>query len=127
MDPVRTLLFVPAHRDRMIEKAPDAGADGLLYDLEDSVPVDDRNTARQMLADALTAPRSLPRYIRDKKGVIENDLGVFHLPDSRAAGTGDQAQHMYTVRFDAREVWGVEAPANDSLRITLWDDYMNPA
>ena len=69
----------------------------------------------------------LPRYIRDKKGVIENDLGVFHLPDSRAAGTGDQAQHMYTVRFDAREVWGVEAPANDSLRSTLWDDYMNPA
>jgi citrate lyase subunit beta/citryl-CoA lyase len=64
MDPVRTLLFVPGHRDRMIEKAPDAGADGLLYDLEDSVPADDRNTARQMLADALAVPRSLPRYIR---------------------------------------------------------------
>jgi nitrile hydratase len=34
---------------------------------------------------------------------------------------------MYNVRFDAREVWGEEAPANDSLRITLWDDYIVPA
>ncbi len=69
----------------------------------------------------------LPRYIRDKKGVVEHDHGVFHLPDARVIGAGDQAQHMYTVRFDAREVWGDEAPANDSLRITLWDDYMKPA
>jgi citrate lyase subunit beta / citryl-CoA lyase len=64
MDPVRTLLFVPGHRERMIEKAPGAGADGLLYDLEDSVPAADRAMARQMLADALATPRTLPRYIR---------------------------------------------------------------
>lgn len=64
MDPVRTLLFVPGHRDRMIEKAPGAGADGLLYDLEDSVPAADRATARQMLGDALSAARTLPRYVR---------------------------------------------------------------
>tara|TARA_R110000868_G_scaffold17851_1_gene77923 strand:+ start:22161 stop:23030 length:870 start_codon:yes stop_codon:yes gene_type:complete len=64
MDPVRTLLFVPGHRDRMIEKAPGAGADGLLYDLEDSVPAAERDTARRMLADALSAPRPLPRYVR---------------------------------------------------------------
>lgn len=64
MDPVRTLLFVPGHRERMIEKAPGSGADGLLYDLEDSVPADERETARQMLAAALATPRTLPRYIR---------------------------------------------------------------
>lgn len=64
MDPVRTLLFVPGHRDRMIEKAPGAGADGLLYDLEDSVPAADRQTARNMLGEALGAARTLPRYVR---------------------------------------------------------------
>jgi nitrile hydratase len=69
----------------------------------------------------------LPRYIRGKKGVVERDHGVFHLPDSRAAGKGDAAQHMYTVCFGAREVWGDEAPAKDSLRINLWDDYMTLA
>lgn len=64
MDPVRTLLFVPGHRDRMIEKAPGAGADGLLYDLEDSVPAADRQTARNMLGEALGATHTLPRYVR---------------------------------------------------------------
>ena len=57
MEPVRTLLFVPGHRDRMLEKAPGSGADGLLYDLEDSVPADDRVIARKMLAGALSAAR----------------------------------------------------------------------
>ena len=64
MDALRTLLFVPGHRDRMIEKAPGAGADGLLYDLEDSVPKAERATAREMVAAALSAPLGLPRYVR---------------------------------------------------------------
>lgn len=64
MEPVRTLLFVPGHRDRMLEKAPGSGADGLLYDLEDSVPAGDRATARTMLGEALSAARTLPRYVR---------------------------------------------------------------
>lgn len=70
MDPVRTLLFVPGHRERMIEKAPDAGADGLLYDLEDSVPATERATARQMLGAALRGARTLPRYVR-VNGIID--------------------------------------------------------
>ncbi len=70
MDPVRTLLFVPGHRDRMIEKAPGAGADGLLYDLEDSVPAAERATARQMLGKALGGARTLPRYVRIN-GIID--------------------------------------------------------
>lgn len=70
MDPVRTLLFVPGHRERMIEKAPGAGADGLLYDLEDSVPAAERETARAMVAEALAAPRTLPRYVR-VNGIVD--------------------------------------------------------
>jgi citrate lyase subunit beta/citryl-CoA lyase len=70
MDPVRSLLFVPGHRDRMLEKAPGSGADGLLYDLEDSVPAAERPTARSMLADALSGDRALPRYIR-VNGIVD--------------------------------------------------------
>lgn len=69
----------------------------------------------------------LPRYIRGKQGVVERDCGVFHFPDSRVAGQGDQPQHLYSVRFAARDVWGLDAPANDVLMITLWDAYMDPA
>jgi nitrile hydratase len=64
---------------------------------------------------------------RNKRGVVERDHGVFHFPDARVAGQGDQPQHLYSVRFSAREVWGSEAPANDSLGINLWDDYMDSA
>ncbi len=28
----------------------------------------------------------LPRYIRNKRGFVERDHGVFHLPDARVAG-----------------------------------------
>ena len=38
MKPIRSFLFVPGNRDAWIEKAPSAGADALIVDLEDSVP-----------------------------------------------------------------------------------------
>ena len=69
----------------------------------------------------------LPRYVRGKEGVVERDRGVFHFPDTRVGGQGDQPQHLYSVRFSARELWGDEAPAKDSPMIALWDEYMDPA
>ena len=67
----------------------------------------------------------LTRYIRDKVGVIKRDHGVYPFPDTAVAGDL-KPQHVYSVQFDAREVWGARAPATDSLRIDLWDDYMIP-
>lgn len=68
----------------------------------------------------------LPRYVRGKRGLIEKDYGVFPLPDAVAQGESDRAQHVYSVRFTARELWGDDAPAQDSLYIDLFDDYMEP-
>ncbi|MDP7603105.1 MAG: nitrile hydratase subunit beta, partial [Alphaproteobacteria bacterium] len=42
-------------------------------------------------------------------------------------GQGDRPQHIYSVRFSARDLWGPETPAKDSLNIDLWDDYLEPA
>jgi citrate lyase subunit beta/citryl-CoA lyase len=64
MNPFRTLLFVPGHKDRLLEKAPTAGADGLLYDLEDSVPAGEKQTAREKVGGLLKNPEGLPRYVR---------------------------------------------------------------
>ncbi len=69
----------------------------------------------------------LPRYVRGKHGLVERDRGVFHFPDTRVCGTGDKPQHIYSVRFTARELWGASASDRDSLHIDLWDDYMDPA
>jgi len=61
---LRSLLFVPGHQDRLLDKAPTAGADGLLYDLEDSVPAPQRAQAREKVRARLAEASDLPRYVR---------------------------------------------------------------
>ncbi|MBI2881656.1 MAG: CoA ester lyase [Candidatus Tectomicrobia bacterium] len=64
MEPLRSLLFVPGHQDRLLQKAPERGADGLLYDLEDSVPAAEKRAAREKVGDLLRNPQGPPRYVR---------------------------------------------------------------
>ncbi|RWJ98486.1 CoA ester lyase [Mesorhizobium sp.] len=45
----RSLLFVPAHVPRFVETAHDRGADGVILDLEDSVPQDQKGESRRQL------------------------------------------------------------------------------
>ena len=49
----RSLLYVPGNNEKFIAKAHTRGADALILDLEDSVPEGERQTARNMLADAV--------------------------------------------------------------------------
>ncbi len=46
MDIARSLLFVPGHRERMLERAASASADVVVIDLEDAVPVSEKKVAR---------------------------------------------------------------------------------
>lgn len=49
----RSLLFVPANRDRFIDGAVKRGADAYVLDLEDSVPAAEKSSARDGLQDAV--------------------------------------------------------------------------
>ena len=69
----------------------------------------------------------LPRYARGKLGTIERDRGIFVFPDTNAHFQGENPQHVYSVRFDARELWGDQASPHDSVYLDLWDDYLEPA
>jgi nitrile hydratase len=69
----------------------------------------------------------LPRYARGKLGVIDRDHGVFVFPDTNAHYLGEKPQHVYSVRFAARELWGEQASEKDSVYLNLWDDYLDPA
>ncbi len=69
----------------------------------------------------------LPRYVRGKLGVIDRDHGVFVFPDSNAHFLGERPQHVYSVRFAARELWGEAAGPRDAVYVDLWDDYLEPA
>lgn len=54
MRPVRSLLYVPGNRREWVADAPtEYDADGVVFDLEDAVPVDGKETARTVVGDAL--------------------------------------------------------------------------
>jgi nitrile hydratase beta subunit len=69
----------------------------------------------------------LPRYARGKSGVVVRDHGVHVLPDSNAHFRGENPQHVYSVRFAARDLWGETAAPRDNVHIDLWDDHLEPA
>jgi nitrile hydratase subunit beta len=69
----------------------------------------------------------LPRYARGKLGTIDRDHGVFVFPDTDAHYLGEKPQHVYSVRFAARELWGQQAARQDSVYLDMWDDYLDPA
>jgi nitrile hydratase subunit beta len=68
----------------------------------------------------------LPRYARGKRGLVTDDHGVWIFPDSMGNDRGPDAQHVYTVRFEARELWGDGARAGDAVYVDLWDDHLEP-
>lgn len=49
----RSLLYVPVNVERFIAKATERGADGLIIDLEDSIPPGEKDQARSMLANVV--------------------------------------------------------------------------
>ena len=74
-----------------------------------------------------TGHTRLPRYVRGKVGIIDRDHGVYIWPDSNAHEKGEQRQHVYAVRFTARELWGEAASARDTVYVDLWDNYLDHA
>ena len=54
MRPLRSVLFVPGHRGTWVEKACACGTDGIILDLEDSVPEDLKELGRAEVARSIT-------------------------------------------------------------------------
>jgi len=74
-----------------------------------------------------TGHTRLPRYARGNFGVVDRIHGAHIFPDSNAHFRGENPQHLYSVRFSARELWGEAAAARDAVYIDLWEDYLEPA
>ncbi|WP_108647026.1 HpcH/HpaI aldolase/citrate lyase family protein [Polynucleobacter rarus] len=70
----RSLLFVPANQERMLNKLDSLPADGFIFDLEDTVPDPEKQNARQMTLDVM------PKVRGDRSWVRVNSLstGFFH-------------------------------------------------
>ncbi|MBM3528226.1 MAG: nitrile hydratase subunit beta [Alphaproteobacteria bacterium] len=69
----------------------------------------------------------LPRYARDKVGVVELCHGCHMYPDSVAVDKGDNPQWLYTVVFEARELWGDDADPTIKISIDAFEPYLEKA
>ena len=67
-----------------------------------------------------------PRYLRGRVGVIHDHHGAHILPDLSAEGVC-VGRHLYSVRFEASELWGENANGNSAVYVDLWEDYLEPA
>jgi citrate lyase subunit beta / citryl-CoA lyase len=67
MDLIRSWMFVPGHRQRMIDKAFGLDADAIMLDIEDGVAPNEKDAARKNIAESLgreKTPGSPARYVR---------------------------------------------------------------
>ena len=67
MNLIRSWMFVPGHRQRMIDKALGLNADAIMLDIEDGVAPNEKDAARKNIADSLgreKAAGSPARYVR---------------------------------------------------------------
>jgi nitrile hydratase len=69
----------------------------------------------------------LPRYVRGKRGVVERVLGAHVFADAHATGRGESPRWLYTVVFNARELWPGDAQAAQRVSIDAWEPYLEPA
>ena len=71
-----------------------------------------------------TGHTRLPRYARGRIGIVDRVHGAHVFPDTNARFEGEKPQFLYTVRFEARELWGSEANPADAVYVDLWEDYL---
>jgi len=67
MDLMRSWMFVPGHRQKMIDKAFGLNTDVIMLDIEDGVAPNEKDTARKNISESLgraKAPGSPARFVR---------------------------------------------------------------
>jgi nitrile hydratase len=68
-----------------------------------------------------------PRYVRRATGEVDASHGNHVFPDASAHGE-ERTEPLYTVAFEADELWGANAETpDDTVHIDLWEPYLEPA
>ena len=80
----------------------------------------------QTVTDSPQGHTRLPRYARGRDGVIVLYHGANVFANSNAYGQ-ENPQHLYAVRFSARELWGRQGDPRDSVTIDLYEPYIRHA
>jgi nitrile hydratase subunit beta len=119
--PKRNDAMRPADVDRAIRKG---GKFSRPIDVQPRFSVGQAVTARNFNPEGHTR---LPRYARGKRGLVHCWHGAHVFADSSARGDGECPQHLYTITFAARELWGDDGAPRDKVYLDLWESYLDPA
>ncbi|AKU07510.1 HpcH/HpaI aldolase/citrate lyase family protein [Haloferax gibbonsii] len=114
--PRRSVLFSPGDRPELLRKAPGAGADVLVFDLEDAVSPDRKAEARETVSAVLSDPDFDPDAevaVRVNPGEAGRDdiaaVCAAHPPDALVVPKATSADDVTSVAVAAREA-GADCP-----------------
>lgn len=68
-----------------------------------------------------------PGYVAGKPAVVVAHHGSTIFPDAHAVGRVARPQHLYTVAFQAGDLWGEGADPAAEVRVDLYESYLEPA
>ena len=97
------------------------------FDAEvDSAPAYAPGDAVRAVAQGARGHTRLPGYVRGRRGCIECHHGAHVLPDANALGE-KRYEHLYTVGFDAAQLWPESQGSRDRVFVDLWESYLEHA
>jgi nitrile hydratase len=68
-----------------------------------------------------------PGYVTGRRGVVVAHLGATLFPDAHAVDRPARPEHLYTVAFEGRELWGEAADPRIEVRVDLYEPYLEAA
>ena len=122
------------HPGKHLARVPSAQqiTEGLVRGAPSSRPA--RSPARFSVGDRVraktinpTTHTRLPRYVRGRVGIVDAVRGCHVYPDRNAINGAEDPQWLYTVRFDAQELWGADADSTLKVSIDAFEPYLEPA
>src|SRR5574340_1639062 len=107
---LRSLLYSPGNRPKLMEKGPNSGADALIFDLEDTVPLDQKAESRRIV------PEYIAKFGKDCLIYVRvNALETGMLPDDLDAVVMDGLAGVMVPKTDSVEaVRSVDAMISDA-------------
>ena len=82
--PFRSVLYIPASKQRALEKAQTLAVDAIIFDLEDAVAVEEKAAAREMLSAALTQDYGA-RYKIVRINALDTEWGAADIAATKGA------------------------------------------
>lgn len=68
-----------------------------------------------------------PRYARGVEGTVDRVQGIDRLPDLAVYGQATPPEPVYSVAFDSTDLWGTSEEPPWTVRLDLWESYLEPA